>query len=159
MLLIPLLGMKIFALVDAAYRKDAFFVAADKQNKAFWLIILAIFLVLQILIRSPLQMLNLVGTVAAVRLPRRRAADAARHAALLSQVPLIEGPDGPLEVLVTGSGEPVTVFAHGLAGSIDETQAVRLRGPRLAGVPALPRPRRVVRAGHDLDLRVGRRTT
>jgi hypothetical protein len=64
-LLIPLLAMKIFALADAAYRKDAFFVAADKQNKAFWLVILAIFLVLQVLIRSPLQMLNLVGTVAA----------------------------------------------------------------------------------------------
>ncbi len=64
-LLIPILGMKIFALADAAYRKDAFYVAADKQNKAFWLIILAIFLILQILVRSPLQMLNLVGTVAA----------------------------------------------------------------------------------------------
>jgi pimeloyl-ACP methyl ester carboxylesterase len=37
-------------------------------------------------------------------------------------VPLIDGPDGPLEVRVTGSGEPVTVFAHGLAGSIDETR-------------------------------------
>ena len=64
-ILIPLLGMKIFALADAAYRKDAFFVAADKQNKAFWLIILAIFLILQVLLRSPLQMLNLIGTVAA----------------------------------------------------------------------------------------------
>ncbi len=65
LILIPLLVMKIFALADAAYRKDAFFVAADKQNKAFWLILLAIFLVLQVLIRSPLQMLNLIGTVAA----------------------------------------------------------------------------------------------
>jgi pimeloyl-ACP methyl ester carboxylesterase len=37
-------------------------------------------------------------------------------------MPLVEGPDGPLEVLVTGSGDPVTVFAHGLAGSIDETR-------------------------------------
>ena len=62
---VPLLGMKIFALADAVYRKDAFFVAADKQNKVFWLILLAIFLVLQLLIRSPLQMLNLAGTVAA----------------------------------------------------------------------------------------------
>ncbi len=34
----------------------------------------------------------------------------------------VEGPDGPLEVLVRGSGEPVTVFAHGLAGSIAETR-------------------------------------
>jgi 3-oxoadipate enol-lactonase len=35
---------------------------------------------------------------------------------------LIDGPQGPLEVLVSGSGEPVTVFAHGLTGSIDETR-------------------------------------
>lgn len=37
-------------------------------------------------------------------------------------MPLIAGPEGPLECLATGSGEPVTVFAHGLAGSIDETR-------------------------------------
>ncbi len=37
-------------------------------------------------------------------------------------MPLIGGPDGPIESLVTGSGSPVTVFAHGLAGSIDETR-------------------------------------
>ena len=64
-LLIPILGMKIFALVDAAYRKDAFFVAADKQNKAFWLILLGVFVVLQILFTSPLQLFNLIGTVVA----------------------------------------------------------------------------------------------
>src|SRR4249919_75537 len=34
---------------------------------------------------------------------------------------LISGPEGPLECLASGSGTPVTVFAHGLAGSIDET--------------------------------------
>jgi pimeloyl-ACP methyl ester carboxylesterase len=37
-------------------------------------------------------------------------------------VPLVDGPDGPLEVLVTGTGQPVTAFAHGLASSIDETR-------------------------------------
>ncbi len=37
-------------------------------------------------------------------------------------MPLIPGPEGPLECLVAGSGEPTTVFAHGLAGSIDETR-------------------------------------
>ncbi len=37
-------------------------------------------------------------------------------------MPLIPGPEGPIECLVTGSGAPVTVFAHGLAGSIDETR-------------------------------------
>jgi len=34
----------------------------------------------------------------------------------------VSGPDGPLECVVTGSGEPVTVFAHGFAGSIAETR-------------------------------------
>jgi pimeloyl-ACP methyl ester carboxylesterase len=37
-------------------------------------------------------------------------------------VPFVDGPDGPVEVLVSGRGEPVTVFAHGLASSIDETR-------------------------------------
>lgn len=37
-------------------------------------------------------------------------------------MPLIDGPDGPIECLVRGNGAPTTVFAHGLAGSIDETR-------------------------------------
>ncbi len=37
-------------------------------------------------------------------------------------MPLIEGPNGPVDCLVTGSGGPVTVFAHGFAGSIAETR-------------------------------------
>lgn len=37
-------------------------------------------------------------------------------------MPTVDGPSGPLEVLVTGRGQPVTVFAHGLAGSIAETR-------------------------------------
>ncbi len=37
-------------------------------------------------------------------------------------MPTVDGPSGPLEVLVTGRGEPITVFAHGLAGSIAETR-------------------------------------
>ena len=64
-LFFALLAVKVFALADAVYRKDAFYVAADKQNKAFWIIILAVFLVLQALLWSPIQLLNLVGTVAA----------------------------------------------------------------------------------------------
>jgi 3-oxoadipate enol-lactonase len=35
---------------------------------------------------------------------------------------LIDGPGGALEVLTTGSGLPSTVFAHGLAGSIETTR-------------------------------------
>ena len=58
--------MKFFALADAVYRKDAFFVAADKQNKAFWVDSAGhLPRAPVLLIRSPLQMLNLVGTVAA----------------------------------------------------------------------------------------------
>jgi pimeloyl-ACP methyl ester carboxylesterase len=34
----------------------------------------------------------------------------------------VPGPDGALECVVTGSGDPVTVFAHGFAGSIGETR-------------------------------------
>jgi len=44
-------------------------------------------------------------------------------------VATIDGPAGPIEVLATGSGDPVTVFAHGLAGSIPETR------PFGSGVP------------------------
>lgn len=59
-----LLGVEIFALADAIIRKDALYVAADKQNKAFWLVMLGVFLLLYIVIRDPLHILNLIGYVA-----------------------------------------------------------------------------------------------
>jgi pimeloyl-ACP methyl ester carboxylesterase len=37
-------------------------------------------------------------------------------------VPFVDTPRGPIEVLATGRGAPVTVFAHGLASSISETR-------------------------------------
>jgi len=60
-----LLAVKAFALVDALMHKDAFYVAADKQNKAFWLLLLVVFLALHYFLRSPQHFLNLIGTVAA----------------------------------------------------------------------------------------------
>jgi hypothetical protein len=60
-----MLGIQAFATGDALMRKDAFFVAADKQNKAFWLLILAVFLALHILIDDPRSVLNLIGAVVA----------------------------------------------------------------------------------------------
>lgn len=63
---ILLFAVKVFALCDALIRKDAFYVAADKQNKAFWLLLLVVFLALHILLPSPLHILNLIGTVAAL---------------------------------------------------------------------------------------------
>lgn len=57
--------VKLFALCDAVIRKDASYVAADKQNKAFWLLLLVVFLALHVLLRNPQHILNLIGTVAA----------------------------------------------------------------------------------------------
>ncbi len=42
---------------------------------------------------------------------------------------LVDGPTGRIEILRAGSGEPVTVFAHGLASSIAQTR------PFGSGVP------------------------
>jgi hypothetical protein len=64
-LFFPALLMKVFALGDACYRKDAFYVAADKQNKALWIILLVVAVVLQAIWESPIWVMNLFGTVAA----------------------------------------------------------------------------------------------
>ena len=64
-LFFPILVMKVFALADAVYRKDAFFVAAEKQNKAFWILILAVSLIVQLIWQNPIGVVNLLGTVAA----------------------------------------------------------------------------------------------
>ncbi|MFY0406720.1 DUF2516 family protein [Solicola sp. PLA-1-18] len=61
-----LLGVKAFALVDAITRSPEQFVAADKQTKQLWMILLVIAAVAHLLFSSPLSILNLVGTVAAL---------------------------------------------------------------------------------------------
>ncbi len=60
-----LLVVKVFALGDSIIRKDEFFVAADKQNKVFWLLLLGVFLFLHIVFRNS-AFLNMIGTVAAL---------------------------------------------------------------------------------------------
>lgn len=40
----------------------------------------------------------------------------------MTRTELLDGPTGPLEILTSGRGEPRTVFAHGLAGSIPTTR-------------------------------------
>lgn len=52
---------------------------------------------------------------------------------LISEERHIDGPDCPLFVRVLGEGDPVTVFAHGLTGSLEETHplATRVRGTRI----------------------------
>ncbi len=65
LLFVVLLAVKLWALIDALFHKDESYVAADKQNKAFWLLLLVIFFVLQFLLQDPRQVLNLIGTVVA----------------------------------------------------------------------------------------------
>jgi hypothetical protein len=68
-MLIASLGMfavQAFAFIDAVSHKPEAYVAADKLTKPAWLIILGIALVAHMLIWSPMSILNLIGTVAAI---------------------------------------------------------------------------------------------
>lgn len=60
-----LLVVKIFAMCDAVTRRNEFYVAADKQNKTFWLLLLGVFLLLHVIFRESV-MFNMVGTIAAL---------------------------------------------------------------------------------------------
>src|SRR3954454_23589862 len=59
-----LLGLKLVALLDAAFRPRAVFVAADKLTKPGWMLILIVFTLSQIF-RSWLSSFGLSGIVAA----------------------------------------------------------------------------------------------
>jgi hypothetical protein len=64
---IGLLAVKIYALVSALRFADEAYRAAGKLNKAAWTIILGLALVAQIVLAgSPLNLINLVLTVAAL---------------------------------------------------------------------------------------------
>ncbi len=63
---ILLLAIKVFALADALVRKPAVFVAADKQTKWLWLILLVLAVGAQLISRNPIGILNFAGTVAAL---------------------------------------------------------------------------------------------
>lgn len=60
-----LFGCKAFAFVDAATRPAALFVAAGKQTKPFWLLILGLAAAYNMLDWYPIGILNIVGAVAA----------------------------------------------------------------------------------------------
>lgn len=60
-----LFGCKAVALVDAIARPPALYVAAGKQTKPFWLLILGLAAAYNMLDWYPLGILNIVGTVAA----------------------------------------------------------------------------------------------
>jgi hypothetical protein len=61
-----LLALKAFALVDAAVRPGNAYAAADKLQKNFWLIVLGLAVVWNVIFPNPLGILNLIGLVAAI---------------------------------------------------------------------------------------------
>ena len=62
---VALLALKGFCLADALTRPAAAFVAADKNTKQLWLLILGLAFAAHLLFRSPIGLLNLLGSVAA----------------------------------------------------------------------------------------------
>lgn len=61
-----MIAAKGFAVVDAISRPPQAFVAADKQSKPFWIILLGLSLAANLLIWQPISILNLAGIVAAL---------------------------------------------------------------------------------------------
>ncbi|MGW0995068.1 DUF2516 family protein [Streptomyces sp. NPDC002520] len=62
---IVLMALAAFGLVDAAFRREDAFRAADKQNKVFWLIILGLALVVSAMF-SILGILPIAGLVGSI---------------------------------------------------------------------------------------------
>ncbi|MFJ3232228.1 DUF2516 family protein [Streptomyces sp. NPDC086787] len=65
LLKIVLMALAAFGLFDAAFRREDAFRAADKQTKPFWLVILAIALVVSYLF-SILSFLPIAGVIASI---------------------------------------------------------------------------------------------
>jgi hypothetical protein len=59
-------AMQAWAFIDAVSHRPDAYLAADKLTKTTWLIILGIALAAHMLIWSPMSLLNLIGTVAAI---------------------------------------------------------------------------------------------
>lgn len=58
-------ALELFALVDALIRPAAAYAAADKLSKPGWLVILVLSLLTCLAIRSPMNIIGLLGAVAA----------------------------------------------------------------------------------------------
>ncbi len=66
LLTLALFVVQAWAFIDALTRRPEAYVAADKQTKPTWLIILGVALAAHMLIWNPISFLNLIGTVAAI---------------------------------------------------------------------------------------------
>jgi hypothetical protein len=60
-----LFALKGFCLADAVTRPAETFVAADKNTKQLWVVILAVTFAAHVVWWNPMSLLNLLGTVAA----------------------------------------------------------------------------------------------
>ena len=65
-LFLGILLLKVFCLFDAAIRREDAYRAADKQKKSFWLIVLGIAVVVDVLPTGLGLLLMLAGLVAAI---------------------------------------------------------------------------------------------
>jgi len=63
---LALLALKAFAFVDAAIRPANAYSAADKMTKNFWMIVLGIAVVWNMISLGPIGIINLIGLVAAI---------------------------------------------------------------------------------------------
>lgn len=63
---VALFGIKVFALVDCVMRDPSAFAGVTQVSKNGWLVILGLTVAAHLVVWSPLSLLNLVGTVAAL---------------------------------------------------------------------------------------------
>jgi asparagine N-glycosylation enzyme membrane subunit Stt3 len=63
---LALFAIEAWAFVDAVSQRPDAFVAADKQTKTMWLVILGVALAAHMLIWHPIHLLNIAGAVASI---------------------------------------------------------------------------------------------
>jgi hypothetical protein len=63
---LALFAIEAWAFVDAVSQRPDAFVAADKQTKTMWLVILGVALAAHMLIWHPIHILNIAGAVASI---------------------------------------------------------------------------------------------
>ncbi|OEV06053.1 DUF2516 family protein [Streptomyces oceani] len=64
LIMLVVLAMAVFALVDAAMRRQDAYPAANKQNKQFWMIILGVTVLVNLLL--PMLFLQIIGLIATI---------------------------------------------------------------------------------------------
>ena len=63
---LALFALEAWAFVDAVSHRGEEFVAANKQTKVMWLVILGVALAAHMLIWHPIHLLNIIGAVASI---------------------------------------------------------------------------------------------